>query len=149
LRWRLLFPEASWALQVKHSDSPWCAAGDAVSAGLPDHAHSSGVEYGFYHSARLTCAALPPGTGCHRRGSSLASYLLILLATAVFSLTQVAIITIVLLCVPQHWSLRQVPQRYRVCLGIESSAHLLDRVRLRTTSPNEALRFSASAYRSW
>ena len=47
----------------------------------------------------------------------------------------------VLLRVPQHWTLRQVRARYRLRFGIESSYRLLEQVRARTTSPNEAWRF--------
>jgi len=43
--------------------------------------------------------------------------------------------------VSPHWTPRQVRERYRARFGIESSYRLLEQVRLRTTSANEAWRF--------
>ena len=47
----------------------------------------------------------------------------------------------VVLRVPQHWTPCQIRGHYRARFGIESSYRLLEQVRVRTTSPNEALRF--------
>jgi putative transposase len=42
-----------------------------------------------------------------------------------------------------RWRIREMRRRYRRRFGIESSYRLLEQVRLRTSSPNEALRFLA------
>lgn len=51
------------------------------------------------------------------------------------------LVYVVLRLKPLKLRIGQVRQRYRLRFGIESSYRLLEQVRVRTTSPNEALRF--------